>query len=281
MKAKHNKKRNVGLVYEMLLRYITKKIIESDEKSAKKAIKIIERRFDKNTELYKEFRLFNALASTTVSETPVAAGILVEAKQAARRTDTKKLQNEKSLLIKDINYQLNDKTFFHQRIEEFKQYATIQMLLNEWRRIDRGNFSKIIEYEKRVTEHLLSEKKVMSNLHIGESGKGSDKLVVKIMSEKINEKYRSLSEQQKLIIRNYAIYGQDEDAFSKYIAEVKQQTIQSLNVYKQATDNEVLLSKVDMVLEKINRLPVESIDDKIIEKYLTVCSLKESITSGE
>ena len=184
-------------------------------------------------------------------------------------------------MIKDINYQLNDKTFFHQRIEEFKQYATIQMLLNEWRRIDRGNFSKIIEYEKRVTEHLLSEKKVMSNLHIGESGKGSDKLVVKIMSEKINEKYRSLSEQQKLIIRNYAIYGQDEDAFSKYIAEVKQQTIQSLNVYKQATDNEVLLSKVDMVLEKINRLPVESIDDKIIEKYLTVCSLKESITSGE
>ena len=84
MKAKHNKKRNVGLVYEMLLRYITKKIIESDEKSAKKAIKIIERRFDKNTELYKEFRLFNALASTTVSETPVAAGILVEAKQAPK-----------------------------------------------------------------------------------------------------------------------------------------------------------------------------------------------------
>ena len=134
-------------------------------------------------------------------------------------------------------------------------------------------------FEKRVTEHLLSEKKAASSPIIGNTK--SDKLVVKIMSEKINEKYRNLSEQQKLIIRNYAIYGQDKEAFSSYIKEVKNQTIQNLNKYKQTTDNEVLLSKVDMVLEKISRLPEESIDDQAIEKYLTVCSLKESITSGE
>ena len=63
--TKHNKKRNVGLVYEMLLRFITESIISNNEILAKKAIKIIERRFDKNTELYKEFRLFNALAKST------------------------------------------------------------------------------------------------------------------------------------------------------------------------------------------------------------------------
>ena len=83
--TKHNKKRNVGLVYEILIKYISDSIVNENQVEAKKAIKIIEKRFDKNTELYREFRLFKALANATVSETHIAAGIIHEAKAAARR----------------------------------------------------------------------------------------------------------------------------------------------------------------------------------------------------
>ena len=33
--TKHNKKRNVGIVYELLLNYISSNLIESNEKNAK------------------------------------------------------------------------------------------------------------------------------------------------------------------------------------------------------------------------------------------------------
>ena len=58
---KHNKKRNVGIIYELLLKHISTKLLEGNKKDAKIATRLIEKHFKKGTELYKEFRLFNAL----------------------------------------------------------------------------------------------------------------------------------------------------------------------------------------------------------------------------
>ena len=92
MKARsHNKKRNVGIIFELLLRHISDRLVEDDQKGAQKALNLIEKYFNKDTELYKEFRLFNALAKSTVSSTSVAAAILTEAKQAARRCNMSQL----------------------------------------------------------------------------------------------------------------------------------------------------------------------------------------------
>ena len=96
MIAKHNKKRNVGIIYELLVQHITSCIVQGDVKSAKKTTRIIEQRFAKGTELYKEFRLFKALANSTVSDTHIVASILTEAKRAARNIDSAKLDKEKS-----------------------------------------------------------------------------------------------------------------------------------------------------------------------------------------
>ena len=275
-KHKHNKKRNVGLVYEMLLRYISENIIKNNNRNAKKAVKIIERRFDKSTELYKEFRLFNALINSTVSGTHIAASILAEAKLAARRCNNDKLEREKALLIKDINYQLESKHFFHTKIENYKLYATIQTLLNEWRKLDNSNLSKVIEYEKVMVEHLIreeSEKGIMLNLD-----NQTDKLVFKVMSEKINSKYdHALTSEQKDIIRNYAIYANDPSSLKIYFESLKKKTISTLLEFKNKTDNEILLSKIDKVHENITNLSATNVDDEIIKKYLEVSNLKSQL----
>ena len=87
MNIQHNKKRNVGIIYELLLRSVSSAIVEGDKNRAQLALDIIEKHYDKKTELYKEYRLFNALIKSTVSDTPVAAAVLSEAKSAARRSD--------------------------------------------------------------------------------------------------------------------------------------------------------------------------------------------------
>ena len=116
MNIKHNKKRNIGVVYELLIQHITSCIVEGDNKSAKVGTRLIEKHFSKEKELYKEFRLFNALANSTVSDTHIVASILSEAKRAARKIDYKKLEKEKSNLLRDINYKINKKDFFYQNI---------------------------------------------------------------------------------------------------------------------------------------------------------------------
>jgi hypothetical protein len=277
--SKHNKKRNTGILYEQLLKYITKKVINDKKSNARKATKIIERRFKKGTELYKEFRLINALVNSTVSGTHIAAGILSEAKKAVKNIDNKKLNKEKSLLIKDINYQLNENNFYHQSVLNYKLYATVQTLLNEWKDIDNCDLKKVIEYENKIVIHLINEEK--SKIVIPEDPR-ADNLVLKIMSEKINEKYTTkLTSEQKDIIRNYAINGDNPEALKIYFSNLKNKTASLVESYRKNTDNHVLLSKIDKVYDNIINLKVESIEDVDIKKYLTIVSLKDQILRSD
>ena len=152
MGSSHNKKRNVGIIYELLLRHISDSLVSDDKKSAQKALRIIEKRFKKGSEIYKEFRLFNALANATVSNSAVAAAILTEARQAARRLNPSLLDREKSILIKEINHNLNDEMFYHRRIPRYREFGNIQMALDEWRKVDSSDLTKLISLEANLSD---------------------------------------------------------------------------------------------------------------------------------
>jgi hypothetical protein len=260
------------------MNYITESVIDNRHADAKKAVKIVERRYNKNTELYKEFRLLNALANSTVSGTHIAAGVLTEAKNAARNFDHNKLMKEKSLLIKDINYQLGKENFYNLRVPNYKTYATIQTLINEWSAKDRSNLSKVINYEKLIVEHLL-ESKETKKINFDER---SDALVLKIMTENINKKYvNSLTEEQKDILKNYALYCNDKKSLGLYLTNIKEKTLSEVSQFSKKTNNAILLSKVDAVYQKINELSVESQNDTTITKYMILSKLKDQLIKGD
>jgi hypothetical protein len=279
MSRSHNKKRNVGIIYELLLRNISSALVENDKKTAESALKIIENRFDKSKEIYKEFRLFNALAKTTVSDSAIAAAILTEAKQAARRCDSSQLEKEKSFLIKDINHNLKDKSFYHRRVPEYKIYATIHTLLNEWRKKDKSDLSRMIQYESKVAEWLLIEKNT-SDLDSEDVNPDVNNLVVNIMTEKINNKYRGrMNKGQRDLIKSYAfsVSSNNNDTIRNSLESIKKETLDSLLEFKQSTENTVLLEKIDLVTGKILLENTEEISDEKISKFLVVMQLHEEV----
>ena len=97
--TRHNKKRNAALIYEQLVRYISRALVEGRSEKARIASSIIKEHFVKGSQLYKEFRLFNSLMRTTVSDRMIAARIVEEARKAAQDHDPKSLDSEKSRLI--------------------------------------------------------------------------------------------------------------------------------------------------------------------------------------
>ena len=77
-KKSHNKKRNVGIIYEQLVLKLSKALVENDKKTFQDTKTIIKKFFKKNTELYKEYRLLNSLVETQISERSVIPTILEE-----------------------------------------------------------------------------------------------------------------------------------------------------------------------------------------------------------
>lgn len=273
----HNKKRNVGIVYELLLRAVSAYLVEGDKKRAQLALDIVSQRFSRDTELFKEFRLFNALAKTRVSDTAVSAVILTESKSAARRIDHSKLDREKSLLIRDINHNLNDSMFFHRRISNYRDLATIQTALNEWSLGDRSDLSKTIMIETKLVEMLRGSEieapeAITENVQV-------DSLVVKILNEKFNKKYAgSLTSDQRDLIRDYVLMNSSDGPTSEMIARanrIKESSLQTLNLIKATEKNQIIQENLSEVKSRVESLDLSTLDDDKLGRLMTLSQLIE------
>ena len=286
MTRSHNKKRNVGVVYELLLRRVSECLVNENTKEAQETLNILSRRFRKGTALYKEFRLFRALAKSQISDADIARAILQEAKIAARSTDISMLEKEKSDLIREMNYNLKDPMLYRRYVPDYKALATIQTLLNDWRDTSGSDIERIALYESKVVSHLLEEKEV-ANLE-DQRDQDVNGLVVKIMTEKINKKYgKDFDKDQRKILKLYAFSTSSEnkngkDDLENYLQEVSDQTIKNISLLEKKTDNDILKNKIAKVRDQIIVENKRDPDDQKIIRFLTLIDLckeiKESVS---
>jgi len=285
MSKNHNKKRNSILLYEFLVSSISKSLVEDDKRKSSAALKILRRHFKKGTNLYKEFRLLNSLIKTSVSSPQVASRILKEAKDAAIKMDLTELDREKSLLIRNINHTINnDGSFYDQHVNEYRMCATIQQLINEWRS-DDADISKIAEYEDQLVQWLLSPKKTVIEHTISEESPGTSRLLMTVMSKKLNEKYsNSLNEQQKNIIKAYTLSSttNDPSQIVQRLEEVRADLSSSIDLYiEQIKDLPHLKAKLFETKQELMSENFEKIDDSLITKFMIYSKLKSELDSKE
>lgn len=280
--TKHNKRRNSLLIYEFLVRTISKSIVDDDKKKSSIALKILKKHFKPGSELYKEFRLMNALAKTTVSSEHTAASILNEAKNAIASFDAKKLDKEKSILIRNINHMLNDENFYDQHVNEYRDYATIQMLVNEWQSSSK-DLHKMAHYEDQLMKYLVTEKKSIQDSTITEDSSGTARLLMKVMTKKLNEKYSGvLNEQQKSLIKAYAYStaSDDQTSIRMKLQEIKTDLMELIDSYETVA-NEYLKNKLQETKSTLLSENIELVDDETVTRFMLYSKLRDELESKE
>lgn len=280
----HNKKRNTGLLYEFLIKTISQALVNDDKKTSSKALKILKTHFKPGTELYKEFRLINSIMKTTVSSESVASSILGEAKLAARSHSPSDLDKEKSLLIRSINHQLNDENFYDQHIAEYRTFATMQNLLNDWRS-KSPDLSKMAGYEDQIVQWLVSPKQEKKEQVVLEGSAGSNRLLMKIMMKKLGEKYEAaLTNEQKSLIKAYAFssaYDDDKTILMK-LKEIKEKLVTSIETYLKENSNseKYLTEKLNEVKSNL-LIKHNEINDSTVAEYMLYIKLIDELSGGE
>lgn len=284
MSKSHNKKRNSGLLYEFLVTVISKSLITGDKRASSQALKIIKRHFKPGTELYKEFRLINALRKTTISSQQVAVGILHEAKSAARTHNVKELDRQKSLLIRDINHMLKDDDFYDQQVSEYKILATVQTLLNDWRTKD-ADLSRVAQYEDLVLQHLLAEKTDADQTIVTENNEpGEARLLMKIMTKKLNEKYAGvLNDSQRSLIKSYAFSTANNDLSTivTKLTEIRDGLSKSIDEFiKNNPTNEYVSSKLSKERDHLLAETFDVVNDETVVKFMLYAKLEDELNNG-
>lgn len=280
----HNKKRNTGLLYEFLVKDISRALVENDQRRSSLSLRLLKQHFRQDSALYREFRLINSLIKTTVSSEAVAASIIQEAKAAARSYDMPALDREKSLLIRNINHRINDDSFYDQHVNEYKIYATIQTLLNDWRQ-PNADLERMATYEDQLLRWLVTEKKLPVETTINEDSAGQGRLLMKLMMKKLNEKYSGvLNESQRSIVRAY-VWSSTQDnpeSIKRKLEQVKQNLLESITQFMVSNaQNEFVNKKLASVQEQLLQETLETIDDDAVTRFMLYIKLNEELTEDE
>lgn len=276
---KHNKKRNVGIVYEQLVTTVSRATVEGDSVRANTALKIIKRYFAPGTELYREFRLVTALTNTQVKSDALASRILEETKVAARDYNVEKLRSEKSRLIAEINRTFDRNTFYQTPVKDYRLLATIGSLIEEWRS-PSADVDRRLQFESRLHEHLLLERSDSPEPSELRSPQVND-LTVRIMRETFNKKFgSSLNESQRRLLQAIALGGNGGDLVKEMKAQ-RGTALRALELYRSQCDNRIVEQKIPQVLEALTVLDPEDTSDKNVARFMTVSQLCDELMENK
>jgi hypothetical protein len=287
-KLKHNKKRNIGLLYEFFTRFIGKAILENRDNDIVKAKTLLKKHLNRGTDLYKELKLFKVLSEANVSNREQALHLINRVREAVKYQSQARLELEKTSLIHEVNSNLNADLFFEEAITDYKKLGVIQVLLNTWRdeTLKESVVGETVYLEEKLIDFMMNNNsKDDSQQALQMTTEDVDRLVVNLMTEKVNKKYSNLNEEQKDVIRLYV--------FSKDDAQVKESLVEKLSGIKnkflavlpahrhEFVNDKVLIDKLSEVKNTLLKeySDFSSVNDDMVGFYLGLSKLEHEVKS--
>ena len=268
MKIKHSKYKNTGLLFELLVRQITADTLNGGSSSS---LNILKKSFA-NTELGKEYRLYESLFKNKNISEGKAEITLNTILEATRKLNRSALRREKYNLINEIRKHYNINEFFSHQVPNYKGYAAFYKLIEIYNSDKLSETEEIINNKITILESLttrpVSQKKVRQDLveEFSKYDKDLRVLTYKVMLEKFNGKYANLNKGQKEVLKEFMNSIDNtprlKEIYNNKINEVKK--VLKLRASKVKDDaTKIKLLEVVKLLKEIDKGSKISNDDLI------------------
>ena len=264
MKVKHSKYKNTGILFELLTRQLTSDTITGNQS---KSLSFLKKHFNSKTELLKEYKIYHTLATKKYNKDSQATMLIETLLEAHRKLNKSQLRREKYNLIKEIkdNYDINN--FFKAKITDYKIMASIYNLLEN----KEATPISVVNSKVTLLEHITEKKQDKSKKDIvletfNKQDKDTRLLTYKVLLEKFNNKYSSLEENQKTLLKEYVNSVSNSPALKSYLNQEIKIVKQSLAKYSKKVEDKAVAVKLTETKNMIKPLCKKSSvnDDNVI-----------------
>ena len=265
MKVKHSKYKNTGILFELLTRQLTADTIADNNP---KSLSIIKKYFSGNSALLKEYKIYHTFIGKKFKEESNATMLIDTLIEAHGKLNKGQLRREKYNLIKEIKdtYDVND--FFKAKISNYKIMASIFNLL------ENKNASPLSIVNSKVTllEHITGKtlenkpKKDVVMEDYAKYDKDTRLLTYKVLLEKFNDKYSSLGENQKNLLKEYVNSVTNSPALKSFINKEIKTVKKIITGYSKKVEDKAVVVKLIETKNMIKPLCKKSFvnDDNVI-----------------
>ena len=272
-KIKHAKVKNTGLIFELLVRQVASDTMNNRNSSA---LRIIKRNFSKNSELSKELKLYRSLHEEKFDSQKKAEMFLEAVLRTKRSINETALKREKYNLIKEIRNTFNIDEFFKSRVSNYKLHASIYKLFEFAEADDPKEY---IENRFSMVEHICTRQKTETAIPtLTSENKDVRLLASKLIVDKFNEKYLTLNESQKRILREYINTVTNSVTLKQFVIKEAIALRDILNEFKTTVPSKIIrikLNEVTNLLTTMSRRNV--IEDKDILTMLRYYELVDEL----
>jgi len=282
---KHSKFKNTGILFELLIRQVTSDMISNQDS---KAVKIVKRYFSSDTELLREYNLYNAILKAPVTTEAKAESLINTVIQESKKLDTDLLNKEKYALIKEIKRHYDVENFFKAKISNYKVSAAIYTLFEAARLKNPVDANNLISNRLTLLEQITKEPidRGMVEKKAAEEFVREDKdiriLAYKLIVEKYNEAYADLSEDQKEILKEYINNVSDTKQLKEYLNAKISQVRKELAEQLQKVEDKVVKIKLKEVISLIKPLTErQAIKDDHLLSLMQYYELVKELKAGK
>jgi hypothetical protein len=282
MKIKHSKFKNTGILFELLVRQIASDTVSNKDSAA---IGLVRKYFSKS-ELAKEYKLYQALIQPKSLSEAKAETFINSTLEASLRLNKTALRKEKYNLIKDIRESYDLEEFFKAKISNYKQYAAAFNLIEAHNSVEFTEPQQIIDNKITLLEHITRKEinkegvkdRVMEEF--ANMDKGSRILAYRMLLEKFNSKYATLSDRQKLTLKEFINNITNTTKLRDFVnSNFKTITEEIINLIPAVADKttQIKLAEVVTLLQPLDK--TQSVKDENIVSLLQYYQLIDELKS--
>jgi hypothetical protein len=270
-KIKHSKFKNTGFIFELLVRQITSEIMSSSKSVAET---ILKEHFNAKKELSKELKLYQFLINEKYNSEVKAEKFIDTILDARNQLDEKKLIKEKYNLIKQIKETYGLDEFIKSPISNYKTLASIYKIFEVVSTNEQFDPTDIVSSRFTIAENIINSsiqnKEARIKDAVLEEYKKQDEdlraISYKMLVESFNNKYKNLTEEQKLLLREYINNINNTGKLNEYISTEIIKLINGLKEVGSKIPDKVTKIKLAETISNIRK--IKSVK-KIKEQHLS------------
>lgn len=281
-RMRHSKFRNTGILFELLTKQVTADIIAGKDTSTAKDL--LYKYFRENTEMGREWQLYNAVLTEKIKDEPHAERLFSVILEARKKLSGRKLAQEKYELIKEIKETYPIEEMLKAPVKNYRVLASIYKAFEDVSSSEcKFDVNEVYQAKNCIVEHIVGKPKAHSEddlLNYYQTQSEDIRLLTyKLLCEKLNEKYASvLDEEQKAVLREYICNVANTNNFDvfvkKKVAEIKTTLNEMVGKIK---DSDVMRIKIREVVNQLDKINPGKIvkDNHVMVLMLSYELLKE------
>ena len=279
---KHNKQKNVGVLFEILNHAVLTEVSKNNTTKAHKIFSLMRENFVKSTEISKAYKIYSQFLYSEARNYYFASQFVENLKKEFNTTvESKKLGTELSILMESLSQVTNKKDLLKIKIPNYKTLASFHIKLHEGEQhltsretlqLDESLFEHLIENQeaKRVRERRGNFEEE-TNFSLEEAQTGKLSLILAI--QKFDDAYKHLltKEQKNYLVKYYT--SSDKKEFKKWICEKVDRLLDEVADKALIIEDEKIKEKIGLVTEKLQGIAKQP--------AVTTSNLKDILLSVE